>query len=151
GPIIGPEYTLPPTSTPRVTATPTDRPEETRAATREPRPTREGPRPTALPLLDTSQLGIQIDLNLEQGEWQDAVGRRIEEDLDFKWIKVQIPWEVLQPNGPDDYGQDFQRVEQYLQYADREGLNILLSVAKAPAWARSNQTEDGPPDDPQAL
>ncbi|MBZ0278358.1 MAG: hypothetical protein K8I60_19585, partial [Anaerolineae bacterium] len=31
------------------------------------------------------------------------------------------------------------------------GLSILVSVAKAPPWARSNQTEDGPPDDPQAL
>ena len=28
-------------------------------------------------------------------------------------------------------------------------FNILLSVAKAPAWARSTQDQDGPPDDPQ--
>jgi polysaccharide biosynthesis protein PslG len=94
---------------------------------------------------------MQLDLNLDEADWRDAVSRRVNDHLQFQWVKVQVGWEDLQPNGPTDYGETFQRVEQYLQFANAEGLNILISVARAPGWARSNQAEDGPPDDPQAL
>jgi hypothetical protein len=57
----------------------------------------------------------------------------------------------MQPNGPTDISPFFQRITLYLQDANRRQLKILLSVAKAPAWARSTQDQDGPPDDPQAL
>ncbi len=141
GPVIGPDYILPPTSTPRPTLTPTEGPTSTPGptSTDAPPPT-AGVQPTALPNLDPSRMGIQLDPNLDEQDWQDAVGRRADEDLMFGWIKVQVAWEDLQPNGPTDYGETFRRFEQYLQYADREGMNILLSVAKAPAWARSRWT-----------
>jgi len=152
GPVIGPDYTLPPTSTPRPTETPTEGPSPTGEP---PLPTSVEPTPvppgTPLPGLDPSRMGIQLESNLSQEDWQEAVGRRVDEDLGFHWVKVQVPWNALQPNGPDEYGEPFQRFEQYVQYADREGLNILLSVAKAPPWARSVHIEDGPPDDPQQL
>jgi hypothetical protein len=158
GPVIGPDYTLPPTSTPRPTVTPepgaapTETPADVvDAAAAPPEPTTVRPAGTPLPSLDRSRMGIQLDSNLDENDWRDAVGLRVEEQLDFAWVKVQLPWEDLQPNGPTDFGESFQRFEQYIQYADREGLNILISVAKAPAWARSNQNEDGPPDDPQVL
>jgi hypothetical protein len=168
GPVIGPDYTLPPTSTPRPSETPvevaapTDAPDDggdndnnetdgDSQVAAPPQPTEVRPVGTALPNLDRSRMGIQLDSNLDENDWRDAVGLRVEEQLHFGWVKVQLPWEDLQPSGPSDFGEPFQRFEQYIQYADREGLQILVSVAKAPAWARSNQNEDGPPDDPQAL
>ena len=165
GPVIGPDYTLPPTSTPRPTVAPTEGVAPTEAPDDEDDDGDEvdanvdaaavatdvRPAGTPLPGLDRSRMGIQLDSNLDENDWRDAVGRRVEEQLHFGWVKVQLPWEDLQPNGPTDFGESFQRFEQYIQYADREGLSILVSVAKAPAWARSNQTEDGPPDDPQVL
>lgn len=152
GPIIGPDYTLPPTSTQRPTMTPTEGPSPTGApATETPVEATPVAPGTPLPGLDPARMGIQLESNLTQEDWQDAVGRRVDDDLAFQWVKVQVPWDVLQPNGPDEFGETFQRFEQYVQYADREGLNILLSVARAPAWARSVHDEAGPPDDPQQL
>jgi hypothetical protein len=58
---------------------------------------------------------------------------------------------MLQPNGPNDVTEDFRRLEIYLETAYNSGLDILISVAKAPDWARANHDQDGPPDDPQTL
>lgn len=147
GPVIGPDYTLEPTETRRPRPTETGQP----SATPEPSQTPGGPRPTTIPFIDPARMGIQLDSNLDEPDWQDAVGRRIQEQLAFKWVKIQVAWEDLQPSGPNEFEEPFKRLEQYLQFADREGLNILVSVAKAPAWARSTANEDGPPNDPQQL
>jgi polysaccharide biosynthesis protein PslG len=151
GPLIGPGYTLPATQTPVPTATPvppTEGPTPTPQATITPL----GPAPTALPNLDASRMGIQLDSHVSQVEWNEAI-RRVTQDLHLGWIKIQLSWKELQPNGPQDFERsaNFRRVELYLQQAKGQGLKILISVAKAPPWARSNQTEDGPPDDPQLL
>jgi hypothetical protein len=146
GPLIGPDYTLPPTSTPRPSETPTEGP----SPTVEPSSTPGGPQPTPVPFLDPAQMGIQLDINLDGEDWRDAV-RRVQENLSLGWVKVQISWEAMQPNGPDEFGVPFQQTQLFIQELDGRGFNVLVSVAKAPAWARSNQNEDGPPDDPQLL
>jgi hypothetical protein len=65
---------------------------------------------------------------------------------------VQISWRDMQPSGPQERDNTFfRRVEQHIEDANRRGLNVLVSVVKAPGWARSTQAEDGPPDDPQDL
>ncbi|MCA9896497.1 MAG: cellulase family glycosylhydrolase, partial [Anaerolineae bacterium] len=72
--------------------------------------------------------------------------------LGLKWVKVQLPWRDMQPNGPDERDNEFfRRIEQHLEDANNRGMNMLVSVVKAPTWARSVQAEDGPPDDPNAL
>ncbi len=144
GPVIGPGY-VPPTLTPISTESPNP------AVTTAPDTAAATPPTTAtLPNLDPSRMGIQIDSNLEQADW-DNVMYRLGEHLGVKWIKLQIPWEDLQPNGPDELSPFFQRVQLYIEDADRRQFNILLSVVKAPNWARSIVQEDGPPDDPQAF
>ncbi|MCA0453234.1 MAG: cellulase family glycosylhydrolase [Chloroflexi bacterium] len=160
GAIIGGDYTLPPTSTPRPTETlppPTEGPTSEAATaappTSEPSvpttaPTSAGPKPT-IPNLDAARMGIQLDPNLDQNDWNKALDSI--SNLGVKWLKVQISWKQLQPNNADEVSEDFRRLEIYLESAYNKGLDILISVAKAPAWARSNQTEDGPPDDPNAL
>ncbi|MBI5669342.1 MAG: cellulase family glycosylhydrolase [Chloroflexi bacterium] len=145
GSVIEPGYTLPPTSTPRATSTPTP----TATATTGPSPTPSGPTPTPLPTLDPSRMGIQLDPTLDQNDWNQALADIAR--LGVKWVKVQVAWEIYQPNGPQDITEDFRRLEIYLETARNQGLNVLISVAKAPNWARSNQTEDGPPDDPAML
>lgn len=161
GSLIGPEYTLPPTSTHAPTETPvpptegpTSPPQPTTPAQpTNPPPTNapSGPAPTALPNLDASRMGIQLDPTLKQEDWNRAI-----EDiqrLGVKWLKVQVSWRMLQPNGPGDVTEDFRRLETYLETAfnNGNGLDILVSIAKAPGWSRTNQSEDGPPDDPQNL
>lgn len=156
GPLIDSNYTLPPppataTPLPLPTAAPTQTGTEPTAAPPTSIPTVVQPVPqgTALPTLDALRMGIQLDPTLSQADWDQAV--RDIQRLGVKWLKVQINWKQLQPNSPDEISVDFRRLEIYLETAFNAGLDILISVAKAPNWARSNQAEDGPPDDPQAL
>ncbi len=155
GALINSNYTLPPpppTGTPLPTtpapteppAVPTSVPPTAVPATAVPVPAQG-----AMPDLDPNQMGIQLDPTLSQDDWNQAV--QDIQRLGVKWVKVQVNWKQLQPNSADEISVDFRRLEIYLETAFNAGLDILISVAKAPNWARSNQTEDGPPDDPQAL
>jgi hypothetical protein len=44
-----------------------------------------------------------------------------------------------------------QLFERQIEALNRANFNIMLSIVKAPDWARSTLEESGPPDDPQAL
>jgi len=152
GSIIGPDYTLPPTSTPQPTIIP---------ATTEPTIT---PLPTAtalpintpittpvnnVPSLNKDYIGLQLDWNMDIDSWFTFLLQA--QKLDVKWIKLQANWAFMQPNSPDDYEQTFRLFEAHVQRAKNMGFNVMISVAKAPNWARSNNQDDGPPDDPQLL
>lgn len=158
GPIIGPGYVPPPPPTHYPTNTPLPgTPQETPAPTVEGQPSATPGTPTTganfpdvLPNLDANRMGVQIDSNLEQADWDEAMRRVGSDQLAIKWIKLQISWRDMQPNGAGEVSAYFQRIHLYLEDADRRQLNILLSVAKAPLWARSTTDQDGPPDDPQA-
>jgi polysaccharide biosynthesis protein PslG len=153
GSVIQPGYTLPPTSTPRPTLSPT--PTETplpgvtpTTETPPQPPTSEGPKPTALPGLDAARMGIQLDPTLSQQDWNNAIGDI--QRLGVKWLKVQVAWSLLEPQ-KGVISEDFRRLEIYLETANQAGLDILISIAKAPPWSRPGKPEDGPPDNPQDL
>ncbi|MDX2160165.1 MAG: cellulase family glycosylhydrolase [bacterium] len=154
GPIVGPGY-VPPTTPAPEAAPPTETPAPGTPSNTPAPPTNtpEGAPAGAalvLPNLDGNRIGIQLDINLSQDDWRDAMGRI--ETLGVRWVKVQIAWRDMQPNNRDERGTEFfRRVEQYLEDANRRGFSVMVSIAKAPAWARSNQTEDGPPDNPADL
>lgn len=151
GPIVGPDYTLQPTETPRPSQTPI--PADTATVTPTWTPTitnTPGPSATPLPKLDRDFIGIQIDANMGVADWDVIMGHA--ETLGVGWIKVQANWSFLQPNSPNDFGQDFALFQLHMQNAKKRGFKILISIAKAPVWARpTNQSESGPPDDPQLL
>lgn len=156
GAVVGPGYTPPPTFTPRPTQTSTEAPPSpTGEPTSEPStqlpPTPSGPQPTALPGLDTSKFGIQVHSLLDQADWDEVLRRVGSDQLRAGWVKIQIDWSLLQPNGPDEISQDFRRQEIYVESLRQRGIKVLVSIAKSPPWARSNQLESGPPDDPQVL
>jgi polysaccharide biosynthesis protein PslG len=134
GAIIGTDYTLPPTNTPPPAATNT--PVNTPIATPY----------TVWPKLDGSEIGIQLDYNVQLDYWYTLTG--LTKDRNVGWVKMQANWSALQPNGPDEYSEHFQVFTDYVQRAHGRGLKVLLSVAKAPEWARSTTEEYGPPTDP---
>lgn len=134
GPIIPPDYTLPPTFTPRPTDTPTAGP-----------PTAT---PFPAPVLDNSQMGIQIHSQLTDDEWWQML-QRARLHLNLDWIKVQFPWDEMEPDGPGSESEYNRRLERFMQMADGQGLNVMVSITKAPEWARSTNQENGPPNDPQ--
>ncbi len=157
GSVVGEGYVAPATNTPPITPSTTPSLLETLPTTTDILPPEITMTPTStpggvvnLPNLDPNGIGVQLDINLSQDDWNDAMGRI--ETIGLKWVKVQISWRELQPNNRDERDNEFfRRVEQYLEDANRRGLNVMVSVAKAPNWARANQTEDGPPDNPADL
>ncbi|MFN8373941.1 MAG: hypothetical protein U0694_13825 [Anaerolineae bacterium] len=139
GALVGASYT-PPTTAP--TAAPTQPAAETPAVT-------AGPTTTPLPTLDASRMGVQLDPNVDNDTWFYLMDRVSQ--LGVGWIKIQFNWNFYQPNAADEWSDNMRRIELYLFEANRRGLNVMISLAKAPNWSRSNPVDDGPPDDPQVL
>ncbi len=85
--------------------------------------------------------GIQIDPWGDRGAAIGAV-----KNMGFNWVKFQLPWKDFegqrgQRNWPDDIIGDL----------NGNGLNVLVSIVKAPDWARPGNTDrsvEGPPADP---
>jgi polysaccharide biosynthesis protein PslG len=133
GAIVPSDYTPPPTFTPLPTWTPPP----------------ALPQPTAPPALDAGRIGVQIDGFVAPADWQYALDRTSQ--LGVGWAKFQLPWNQAQPEGAGIFGPALTDFEKVIEEADRRGFRVMISIAKAPNWARSNPTLDGPPDDLQAL
>lgn len=153
GPVIGPGYQLPPTFPPAATDAPVATTGAVATATTDGTPpavtTGTELFPDILPDLDRARMGLQLDINLDRSDWDDAM-YRMNEHLTLGWVKIQLSWRDAQPNSPGELSDYWQRTKLYLEDADRRGFRILLSVVKAPSWSRPGQNGDGPPDDSNA-
>ena len=69
--------------------------------------------------------------------------------LGFNWVKVQMPWKYVEPSqGNLQWGQWDNLVNAY----SGAGIKVLLSIPKAPDWARpldDDKSVEGPPANPQ--
>jgi hypothetical protein len=113
------------------------------AAPPSPLPPSPAPADLTLPPLTRSRLGIQAHLDIppeERARLLDMVAG----DLRFTWIKQQVSWKLME-NAPDQYTPEMATLDSIVDDAHARGLNVLLSVSKAPDWARTTTEEDGPP------
>jgi uncharacterized protein YgiM (DUF1202 family) len=121
----------PPTPTP-VPATPTPAPASP--------PSSDAPSPQVnLPF----DYGLQVDPDGDPGF---NIGHI--QTLGFHWIKVQMPWEEVQPS-PSDF--QWAHWDRLVNAYHGGGIKILLSIPKAPDWARppdDDKNVEGPPADP---
>lgn len=148
GAIIGEGYTLPPSSTPRPTLAPTVTP--TFIVPTQSNDAVTTPLPVDSIGLDRSQMGIQLYYNFGVSGWDRTLGQAAELRVD--WIKMQAAWNWLQPDHPGQFDQNFRLFQLHVQEAHKRGSKVMLSIAKAPPWARNiDRNEDGPPDDPNQL
>ena len=99
--------------------------------------------PAAPPVPGTpTGLGYGIQVHLP-GQDMERVLQNVNE-LGFSWVKQQIEWKVYEPVP----GQiQWSGLDAMINAADAHDLYLLLSVVKAPHWARSTTEEDGPPAD----
>jgi hypothetical protein len=68
--------------------------------------------------------------------------------MGFNWVKQQVEWSRIETaKGQYNWGD----IDRIVSGARAAGLNILLSVVKAPAWARpgGDFSVEGPPNNPQ--
>jgi polysaccharide biosynthesis protein PslG len=103
--------------------------------------------PTALPgsQLRRSLMGIQGHFFLPEDERAFLLDE-VAYTMRFGWIKMQVDWSSIE-YGPDQYSAYLEELDKFVHGAFQRDLKILLSVVKAPDWARSSTAEDGPPDD----
>jgi hypothetical protein len=141
GPIVGPDHTLVPTET-RLPPTP--------IPSIEPTP---GPSPTPGPGLQSALMGIQIHPHIDSREIETVIS--LTRELGVKWVKFQFAWALLESER-GRYTEQYFILTDYVKRFHDQGFNVMISVAKAPGWARRATAdgimhEDAPPDNPQDL
>ncbi|HEY4688482.1 MAG TPA: cellulase family glycosylhydrolase [Anaerolineae bacterium] len=125
----------PPNPSPQPTAQPTSHPtsQPTNYPTIQPSPT-----PTPIPKPNIGIQGQFIDPN-------GAVYVAWAADLGVGWIKQQVDWNLIE-SAPGEY--NWSDLDPVIDQAQALGFKILLGVAKAPGFSRSEPIEeDGPPND----
>ena len=61
--------------------------------------------------------------------------------MNVTWVKIQVDWSFVQPDAPTgEPGVTFRRLELYIERLKRNNFSTILSIAKAPAWARPGRT-----------
>src|SRR5260221_47070 len=148
GPVIGPNYTPPPTLTQN--APPTPIPGNPSNVTLPPVAT-PGPSPTPGPLLRADLMGVQVHAFLTNEQWDRTLG--LTKALGVGWIKIQVQWKQLEP-AKGQFSTLYNTLTQDVLRGSKSNLHTLISIAKAPDWARPASVrgvEDGPPDNPQDL
>lgn len=133
-----------PTATPSPTATAiaTAVPLPTHTAAPTPTPTPAYPVYTGPPLAQ-NRLGIQLHLRDEN---QRDLFHHLQQ-LGVGWVKVQISWKLYEPEPGNCHTERFAELDAFVRQANALGINILLSVSKAPEWSRPTTEMDGPPAD----
>jgi len=109
------------------------------------------PGPDQLPILNGDTIGVQLHPFVSNEAWSNALS--LTRQLGMSWIKFQVPWDVSEP-APGEYSFQYERLVLLVQEAHIQGFKVLLSVTRAPDWARPtgfNPNLHGPPEDPQLL
>ena len=138
-----------PTETPTPTPSPTPIPTNTPNVPPTARPPTgpAGPAPTARPPVIANNpapgffgYGIQVDPSDSLGFTTGKI-----KNMGFGWVKLQMPWKDVQPS-PGVYNWWDGRIDAYAG----AGIKVMLSIVKAPRWARPGNTDmsqEGPPSD----
>ena len=133
------ETTLP---TQELSPTPAEEPTQPPEAT--PAPTPLPSPPPAGSAQASFAYGIQVD---PSGDPDEIIGHL--KTLGIEWVKFQVSWKEMEPQENIRNWGEWDRL--ILAYHNA-GYKILLSIVKAPDWARPANTDlsqDGPPADPQ--
>jgi len=134
---------VPPTPTPRP-ATPTPAPQ----ATPKPQPKPTQPPQAAAPPPPNPGFGYGLQAHMIDNDQAPMVMAAIK-DLGFGWVKQQVEWFRHEPaKGQYNWG----AIDYLVDQANAAGVKVLLSVVKAPKWARSPTSDfsvEGPPANPQ--
>ncbi|MFZ5917190.1 MAG: cellulase family glycosylhydrolase [Chloroflexota bacterium] len=134
--------TLPPTATPTPTATPVP---PTPTPTQKAQPA-QPPQPAA----PSPSVGEPFSYGIQAHAWGQQMEPIISQikSLGFKWLKVQVEWKNYEPQkGVYGWGD----IERVVGACQAEGIHVLVSVVKAPGWARpgGDMSVEGPPQNPQ--
>jgi polysaccharide biosynthesis protein PslG len=105
------------------------------------------PEPTPVPgtALRRSLLGIQGHFAIQEDERRLLLDK-VAYKLEFGWVKTQADWSRIEYS-PGQYSVYLDDLDKFVDDAQNRELNVLLSVVKAPEWARGTSDRAGPPTD----
>lgn len=146
-----PTFTPTPTPTDTPTPTPTVTPTGTPVPTATPTPTSPPAAPTAPPAPAALGSGYGFAYGIQAHAIGQDLGPIFDaiHQLGFRWLKVQVEWKNHE-GVKGQYG--WADIDHLVEIAQLNGVKLLLSVVKAPAWARPAGTDlsvEGPPANPQ--
>jgi hypothetical protein len=87
--------------------------------------------------------GVQVHGNASVGNPADTMSA-VQQQLGMDWVKMQLKWPVVHPEPDADQWFFYDGV---IDEANKNGLNLMVSIVGAPAWTRAQGGENGPPDD----
>lgn len=99
------------------------------------------PLPTDSRMLSRQRMGIQGYFQLDPVDMDFWLTKTA--DAGFTWVKYQVNWKVTE-DPPDQYPL-VSTLDAFFNNAQHHKMNVLLSVVKAPDWARETHDLDGPP------
>lgn len=115
----------------------------------------EGPVYVYLPLVqklwpkDTPTTPLLFDYGIQADPWGDGTANIGHiQTLGLNWVRFQMAWKFVEPT-PGGY--TWGRWDDLVGAYNANGLNILLSIPKAPDWARppdDDKSVEGMPQDP---
>lgn len=97
---------------------------------------------TPAPVNEAEAVGFAYGIQVEfSGQDTAQIAAQVT-DLGLSWVGLRVDWSRYETTR----GQiNFDALDAVIQPLDSAGLNILLTVTSAPAWARSTSQESGPP------
>ncbi|MHB9034411.1 MAG: LysM peptidoglycan-binding domain-containing protein [Anaerolineae bacterium] len=110
-----------------------------------------GGNPTPPPSNTTTSYGYGFQIDpYSSGKLLTAVASV--QSAGFDWVKIQVPWYSIEPERKGNY--NWAELDNIINQFSAAGLKVMLSVVKAPDWARPANTDlkvEGPPANPQDL
>ncbi len=117
-----------------------------------PAPTPPAPTPTPTPAPPPpTPLGFGYGIQVHMIDQDHERIINLVKDLGFNWVKHQVVWKDFERTKGEI---DWSKLDSVVDSCHAAGLNILLSVVKAPDWARPATTDlsvDGPPAHPEDM
>jgi polysaccharide biosynthesis protein PslG len=93
--------------------------------------------------VDAFGYGAQVHGNASVGNAAETMDS-MRNQLGLDWVKMQLKWPVVHPG--EDADQWF-FYDSVIEEANKNGLNLMVSIVGAPKWTRALGGENGPPDD----
>jgi len=109
--------------------------------------------PRLIPHADVHPLGANFFLHREVETWKRRKTLEMARDAGVHWVKQQFPWEALEPEtkgvfvDPKSGQSSWAPFDQFVDMANRMGLEIIARLDRPPAWTRQdNRYAQRPPD-----
>jgi len=100
------------------------------------------PTPEPVPLPADTNFGFGV-LTFYEEQDVSALVQRVSE-LGLGWVRLRVEWRNIEPVQGELM---LDELDSMVEQLDASGLQVLLTVTHAPAWARTSADENGPPDD----